>query len=325
MKAVVLSEYGSPDVLRYEEIEKPMPSAGEVLVKIHAASANTLDWRRMRAAPFIVRLGEGFFKPNFNILGAEVAGVVEAVGPGVIQLQPGDAVYGEISTGGFAEYAVAKETLLVPKPTEISFEQAAAVPVASLTALQGLRDHGKIQAGQRVLLNGSTGAVGTFAVQIAKSFDVEVTAVCSTGKIDLVRSLGADHIIDYTREDFTQNGVPYDLIFDGIGNRSVADLRRALSHDGTCVIAGFTTLLRLLEHALIGPWSTRNSAQHIGMMGNAVMKQADLLYMNELLMSGKVVPYIDRRYPLREVPDALRYLETKHARGKVVINVEGAV
>src|SRR5215207_5552082 len=245
MKAIVYAEYGSPDVLQFKDVEKPAPKDNEVLVKVHAASANPADWHLMRAEPFLARLANGLLKPKNTKLGADVAGRVEAIGSNVTRLQVGDDVFGGMplsELGGFAEYVCAPEELLALKPARMTFEQAAAVPLAAFTALQGLRDKGQIQPGQRVLINGASGGVGTFAVQIAKSFGTEVTGVCSTRNLELVRSIGADHVIDYTQEDFTNNGQQYDLIYCAVGNRSVSDYKRALSPTGICVIAGFTSL-----------------------------------------------------------------------------------
>ncbi len=320
MKAILFREYGSPDVLKLEEVEKPSPKENQVLVKVMAAAANPLDWHRMRADPFLVRLGDGLLKPKDPRLGADVAGQVEAVGSNVTQFQPGDEVFGEV-VGGFAEYVCAAESNLVHKPANLSFEEAAAVPVVGFTALQGLRHAGQIQPGQKVLVNGASGGVGTFAVQIAKSFGAEVTAVCSTRNLELVRSIGADHVVDYTKEDFTRNGQQYDVIYDAIGNRSVSDYKRALKPQGSCVIAGFTTMPRMFEHMILGPLQSRGDKQ-IGMMGVAQSNKEDLLFISELLEAGKVVPVIDRRYPLRETAAAIRYLETGRARGKVIITVE---
>jgi 2-desacetyl-2-hydroxyethyl bacteriochlorophyllide A dehydrogenase len=321
MKAIVWTKYGPPDVLQFKEVEKPVPMDGEILVKIHAASVNALDWHRMRASPFFVRLGEGLRKPKDPRLGADLAGRVEAVGNNVTQFQPGDEVFGA-GTGSFAEYAAVPENTVALKPTTSSFEEAAAIPVAAITALQGLRDKGQIHSGQKVLVNGASGGVGTFAVQIAKSFGAEVTGVCSTRNLDLVRSIGADHVIDYTQEDFTTNGQHYDLIYDAVGNRSVSDYKRALNPKGTCVIAGFQNLPRLFEHGVLGPWRSKTGDKKVGLMGIAKMNQKDLVFVKELVEAGKVVPVIDRRYPLSETAEALRYLEEGHARGKVVITVD---
>jgi NADPH:quinone reductase-like Zn-dependent oxidoreductase len=321
MKAIVYTKYGSPDVLQFKEVEKPAPTDGQIMVKIYAASANPLDWHLMRASPFLARLAGGLRKPKDPRLGADFAGRVEAVGANVAQFQPGDEVFGA-STGAFAEYICVAESEVALKPANLSFEQAAAVPVAATTALQGLRDTGQIHTGQRVLVNGASGGVGTFAVQIARAFGTEVTGVCSTRNLDMVRSIGADHAIDYMKEDFTRTGQHYDLIYDAVGNRSVSAYRRALNPGGTCVVAGFTSLPRLFEHMLLGPLRSKIGDKKVGLMGTAQIKQKDLVSLRELLEAGKVTPVIDRRYSLREVPEAIRYLEAKHARGKVVITVD---
>ena len=320
MKAIVCTQYGSPDILRLKEVEKPAPKDDEVLVTIHAASANPLDWHLMRGSPFLARLGGGLRKPKDPRLGVDIAGRVEAVGNNVTRFLPGNEVFGTVK-GGFAEYACAREDRLALKPTNISFEEAAAAPVVAFTALQGLRDKGKIQHGQKVLVNGASGGVGTFAVQIAKSFGTEVTGVCSTRNLDMVRSIGADHVIDYTREDFTKNGQRYDLIYDAVGNRSVSDYKRALRPQGICVIAGFSTLSRLFGHVVLGPLLSMTGNKKIGLMGLAKPNQKDLVFVKELLEAGKVIPVIDRRYPLSETAEAIRYLEGRHARGKVIITV----
>ncbi len=275
----------------------------------------------MRADPFIVRLDEGFRKPKNPKIGADIAGRVEAIGSKVTQFKVGDEVFGEIGSGGFAEYALTKEKNLALKPAYVSFEDVAAVPVAALTALQGLRDHGQIKAGQKVLVNGASGGVGTYAVQIAKHYEAEVTGVCSTRNLELVRSIGADHVIDYTKESFTKNGKRYDLIFDAVGNCSFAGYRRALTPNGTAVVAGFTTLPRMLLHViLLGSIASRFGSKKIGTMLANPDKQ-DLEFLAELLESGKITSVIDRRYPFNEIPEAIRYLETGRARGKVVINI----
>jgi len=325
MKAIVYTTYGSPDVLQLNDVEKPTPKDNEVLVKVHAASANPLDWHLMRAEPFLARLENGLLKPKNTKLGADIAGRVEAVGRNVTQFQVGDEVFGAIfinTLGGFAEYVCVPEELLALKPANMTWEQAAAVPVAAFTALQGLRNKGQIQPGQKVLINGASGGVGTFAVQIAKSFGTEVTGVCSTRNLEMVRSIGADHVIDYTREDFTRNGQRYDLIFDAVGNRSVSDYKRALSPNGICAVAGFTTLSRLFQVIFLGAWVSRTGSKKIGMMDTAKPNQKDLAFLKELLEAGKVVPVIDRRYPLRDTAEAIRYLEAGHAHGKVIITVE---
>ena len=321
MKAVLFTKYGSPDVLQLTEVEKPTPKDNQVLVKVHAASANPLDWHHMRGEPFLARIGEGLLKPKNPKLGADIAGRVEAVGRNVTEFQPGDEVFG-VCAGGFAEYACAGETKLALKPANLSFEAAAASPVVGFTALQGLRDKGQLQPGQKVLINGASGGVGMFAVQLAKSFGAEVTGVCSTRNLDMVRSIGADHVVDYTREDFTRNGQQYDLIYDAVGNRSVFDYRRALSLQGICVIAGFTSFSRLFEHMLLGALISKVGSKQIGLQGIATTPKEDLVVIKELLEAGKVVPVIDKCYPISETAEAIRYLEEGHARGKVVITVE---
>jgi NADPH:quinone reductase-like Zn-dependent oxidoreductase len=323
MKAIVYHNYGSPDVLKLEEVQKPVPQDDEVLVKVLAASAAAGDWHLLRAEPFLFRLTAGLLKPKHKILGADVAGRVEAVGGNVKQFQPGDAVFGNLSGcgfGGFAEYVAVPENALVLKPTNLTFEEAAAVPMSAVTALQGLRDQGHIQPGQKVLINGASGGVGTFAVQIAKAFGAEVTGVCSTGKMAMVRSLGADYVIDYMQEDFTKNGQRYDLILAANGYHPLSAYQRALRPQGLYVMSGGSTA-QMFEAMLLGPWRSRKGSQK---MGNTLMKpnQKDLIFMKELLEAGKVIPVIDRRFPLREVADAIRYLEAGHARGKVVITVE---
>jgi 2-desacetyl-2-hydroxyethyl bacteriochlorophyllide A dehydrogenase len=325
MKAIVYTQYGSPDVLQLEEVAKPTPRDDEVLIKVSVAAANAADWHLMRGAPFLARLSAGLRTPKDPRLGADFAGRVEAVGTHVSQFQPGDEVFGSLfgsGGGAFAEYVCARENALALKPGNVTFEEAAAVPLAGITALQGLREKGRIKRGQKVLINGASGGVGTFAVQLAKAFGAEVTGVCSTRNVEMVRSIGADHVIDYTQEDFTNTGQHYDLIYDAVGNRSVSDYKRALSPNGTCVIAGFTNLPRLFEHMVLGPLRSKAGNKKVGLMGTAKMNQKDLVDLKELLEARKVVPVIDRRYPLREVALAIRYLEEGHARGKVVITIE---
>jgi NADPH:quinone reductase-like Zn-dependent oxidoreductase len=324
MKAIVYIKYGPPDVLELKEVEKPTPQDNEVLVKVHAASLNAYDWHLLRADPFLVRLmGGGLLKPKNQILGADLAVQVEAVGRNVKQFQPGDEVFGDLSgcgCGGFAEYVSVPENALALKPANMTFEETAAVPMAAVTALQGLRDKGQIQPGQKVLINGASGGVGTFAVQIAKSFGAEVTAVCSTGKMDMTRSIGADQVIDYTQEDFTQNGQCYDLILAVNGYHSIWDYKRVLSPRGIYVMAG-GSMAQIFQAMLLGPWISMAGSKKMGGL-SARPNQKDLVFMKELLEAGKVVPVIDRRYPLSEVAEAIRYLEEGHARGKVVITVE---
>jgi NADPH:quinone reductase-like Zn-dependent oxidoreductase len=320
MKAIIFTQYGSPDVLQVVEVEKPTPNENQVLVEVRAAAANPLDWHRMRADPFLVRLDGGLFKPKNPKLGADLAGIVEAVGRNVTEFKPGDEVFGG-SGGAFAEYACVHQKYLALKPANVSFAEAAATPVVGFTALQGLRDTGKIQSGQTVLVNGASGGVGSCAVQIAKVYGTEVTGVCSGRNLELVRSIGADHVIDYTREDFTRNGRQYDLIYDAVGNRAVADYKRALTPQGTCVIAGFTTMPRLFEHLILGALLSKSGGKKVGMMGTAKPNKADLLVLKAMLEKGQIVPVIDRTYPLAETAAAIRYLETGRARGKVIITV----
>ena len=324
MKAIVYTQYGPPDVLQLKEVEKPTPRDNEVLLKVYATSFNAGDLHVLRADPFLIRLmGYGLLKPKNKILGAAIAGRIEAIGGNVKQFQLGDDVFGDLSEsgkrGGFAEYVCASADALVLKPSRLSFEEAAAVPVAAVTALQGLRDKGHIQAGQKVLINGASGGVGTFAVQIAKSFGAEVTAVCSTSNVDAARSMGADHVIDYTKEDFTQNGQHYDLIVAANGNRSISEYKRALRPNGTYVVTGGSKK-QTYQAMLLGPWISMTGTKK---MGNLMAKPntKDLGFVKELLEAGKVIPVIDRRYPLSETAEALRYLEAGRARGKVVITV----
>jgi NADPH:quinone reductase-like Zn-dependent oxidoreductase len=324
MKAIVYQKYGSPDVLELKEVDKPAPKEDEVVVKVHAAAANYADWALLTGKPFLVRLmAGGLLKPKNRILGADIAGRVEAVGRNVKQFQPGDEVFGDISEcgwGGFAEYVCASENALVLKPASMTFEEVAAVPLAAVTALQGLRDKGKIQPGQKVLINGASGGVGTFAVQIAKSFGAEVTAVCSTRNLDMARSIAADQVIDYTQEDFTQNGQRYDVIIAANGYHPISDYKRALSPKGIYVVTG-GSMTQIFQGMLLGPWLSMTGSKK---MTNQAMKpnKKDLVFMKELLEAGKVVPVIDRRYTLSEVAEALRYLGEGHAKGKVVITLE---
>ena len=318
MKAIVFEKYGSPDALALKEVEKPTPNEDKVLVKIEAASVNPLDWHRMRGAPFIVRFTDGFFKPKNSALGADIAGRVEAIGKHVTQFQPGDAVFGEIGAGGLAEYVCVTESHLALKPASLSFAQLAAVPVAGLTALQALRDHGKIEAGQHVLINGASGGVGTYAVQIAKVLGAEVTAVCSTRNVEMVKSLGADHVIDYSKERQTQTNRQFDLIVDNVGNFSAGDYKRLLKPGGTAVVVGFTTLRRMFSVIILGRFFS--GGKKIAPM-LAQPKQEDLLFLKELLETEKIISIIDKCYPFAETAEAIRYLETGHARGKVIITV----
>jgi NADPH:quinone reductase-like Zn-dependent oxidoreductase len=321
MKAIMRHQYGPPDVLKLEEVDIPSLEDDKVLVKIHAASVNALDWHLLTADIFLVRLmGEGLLRPKNPKLGADAAGRVEAVGSHVKEFRPGDEVFGDIAPwglGSFAEYALVPENALVTKPTTLSFEEVAAVPVAALTALQGLRDQGHIQPSQKVLIQGAAGGVGTFAVQIAKAFEAEVTAVCSTRNLDQARRLGADHVIDYTQEDFTRDGQHYDLILAVNGYHPITAYQRVLTPRGIYVMAGGTPG-QLLQAVLLGPrMSKAEGKKLVGL--SAKTNQKDLLFLKELLEAGKIIPVIDRCYPLRETAEALRYLGQGHARGKVVI------
>jgi NADPH:quinone reductase-like Zn-dependent oxidoreductase len=325
MKAIICTKYGSPNVLQLQEVEKPSPKDGEVLIKIHAASINARDWRMMRANPFFIRLMPGgFLQPKNKIPGGDVAGRVEAVGGNVKQFKPGAEVFGYLPSstgrGTFAEYVCANETTITLKPSNLTFEQAAAVPVAALTALQGLRDKGNIQPGQKVLIQGASGGVGTFAVQIAKAFGAEVTAVCSTRNLEMVRSLGADHVIDYKREDFTKNGQHYDLILAVNGYHPISDYLRALTPEGVYVMAG-GSMRQLFQAASQARQTSKAGSQKVHVV-SLVQSQKDLLFMKELLESGKVVPVIDQCYPLEKTAEAFRYFEKVHPKGKVVITVE---
>ncbi|MGD1074305.1 MAG: NAD(P)-dependent alcohol dehydrogenase [Bryobacteraceae bacterium] len=323
MKAIVYTEYGPPDVLQFTEVAKPVPKDDEVLIRIHAASVNPLDWHFMRGLPYMMRAQAGLRKPKATRLGVDVAGHVEAAGKNVTQFAPGDEVFGACK-GTFAEYVCAPERSLVLKPANVTFEQAAAVAIAAFTALQGLRDKGHIQAGQKALINGAAGGVGTFAVQIAKWLGADVTGVCSTRNVDMVRSIGADQVIDYTQEDFTKSGQRYHLVLDMIGNHPLSDCRRALNPDGTLLLVGGSNKGRWL-----GPFAGMLKAvvlsRFVSQKALLVMAHSskeDLLTMQELSKSGKVTPVIDRTYPLSKVPEAIRYLEEGHARGKVVITME---
>ncbi len=319
MRAIVYTRYGSPEVVQLIEVETPVPREDQVLIKIHAASVNAYDWHMLTADIFLVRLEAGLLKPKNPRLGADIAGQVEVVGKSVTQFRPGDEVFGDIGSGGFAEYACARENLLALKPANSSFDEAAATPMAALTALQGLRDHGKIQPRQKVLINGASGGVGTFAVQFAKYFGAEVTAVCSTRNLEMARSLGADHVVDYTQEDFTKNGQQYDLIFAANGYHSIFDYRRALNPSGFYVVAG-GTLPQLFQALLLGPRLSKAGGKKMGTF-LAKLNQKDLGFIGELIEAGNIKPVIDRRYPLCETAEALRYLGAGHARGKVVITV----
>jgi len=323
MKAIVYTKYGSPDVLQLRDVTKPEPKENQVLVKVHASSTNALDYRRFEKLSSMGRfMEERMLKSIGKVFGADIAGFVDAVGANVKLFQPGDEVFGVAagSAGGFAEYASANENHLALKPANLSFESAAAVPVAAMTALQGLRDKGQIQAGQKVLIVGASGGVGTFAVQIAKSLGAEVTAVCSLRNLDMAHSIGADHVIDYTKEDFTQNRHRYDLIFAVNGNRPLSEYQRALNPQGSYVCAG-GTLSQLFQAMLLGPLMSRRNGKRMGFMGITKYNQKDLFFIKELLELGKVVPVIERSFQMNEVSSAMRYVAEGHARGKVVVQI----
>lgn len=325
MKAIVYHDFGSPDVLRLEEIEKPVPNDNQLLIRVRGVSVNPLDWHYMEGTPYLGRLVEfGLLKPKVTRLGVDYAGTVEAVGKNITQFKPGDEVYGN-RFGAFAEYVVASEKALALKPANLTFEQAASVPVAAVTALQGLRDKGHVQPGQKVLINGASGGVGTFAVQIAKSFGAEVTGVCSGRNAEMVRSIGADYVIDYTKEDFAKSGQHYDLIIDNVGNRSLLECRRVLNPNGKIVVIGgggvndgrwTGPLVGVLKMLGLKPFVTQEMSMMLAEMNNK-----DLTILADLIQTGKVKPVIDRTYTLSQLPEALGYLEEGHARGKVVITV----
>jgi len=319
MKAITYTEYGSADVLRLVEAEKPVPTDDEVLIRIRAASLNAYDLHMMRGRPWPARfMAGGLRMPKDPRPGRDVAGEIEAVGRGVTQFQPGDEVFG-FCRGSLAEYACAKEATLARKPANVSFEDASAVPMAAITALQGLRDKGRIRQGQQVLIDGASGGVGTFAVRIARSFGAEVTAVCSTRNADIARSLGADHVIDYTHEDFTKSANRYDLIFGANAHRSIFDYRRALGPGGIYVMSGGGGP-QIFQAMLLAPILSRLGSRKFRLVG-AKVRKTDLDFLKELLAAGKITPVIDRRYPLSEAPEAMRYLEQGHARGKVVVTM----
>ena len=311
MKAFILEKYGPPEGLQMAEVEKPAPAADEALVRVLAVSVNPADWRSMRAKPFFSRATLGLLRPKHRIPGVDVAGRVEAVGSGVTRFKPGDEVYANLldhGSGGFAEYVSVPVEVMAVKPANLSFEEAAAVPMAGITALQGLRHHGEIQAGQRVLINGASGGIGTFAVQIAKSYGSEVTGVTSTRNIDLVGSLGADHVLDYTTTDFFASGRRYDLILDTIGNLSVGDLRGALTEGGKAAVVGFTSVAKLISVSLRGGKDVAMVSAHVA--------TTDLEFLSNLIEAGKVHPHIDRRYPFAEIPAAITYLERGTPEGR---------
>lgn len=322
MKAIIYIKYGPPEVLQLNEVEKPTPKDNEVLIKVFAASANPADWHMIRGEPKFARLAFGLTKPKNVIPGIDIAGKIESAGKNVKEFRPGDEVFGDCGWGGaFAEYVCVTEKRLVLKPANISFEEASTVFVAGITALQALRDKRQIKSGQKVLIVGASGGVGTFTVQLAKYFGAEVTGVCSTRNLELVRSIGADKVIDYIKEDFTNASQKYDLIIDNIANRSAVNLKRALSPNGICVIVGFSSLSRMFQQMFLGPLISMAGNKKIVGLGTAKPNKKDLLFLKELLEAGKIKPVIDRRYSLSEVPEAIRYLEKGHARGKVVITI----
>jgi NADPH:quinone reductase-like Zn-dependent oxidoreductase len=316
MKAFIREMYGAPETLRVAQVEKPIPNADEVLVKVLGISVNPADWHSMRGKPLFSRAALGLLRPKHRILGADIAGQVEAVGSNVTQFRPGDEIYANLldhGYGGFAEYVSVPVDVMSLKPANLSFEEAAAVPMAAVTALQGLHYHGEIRPEQKILINGASGGIGTFAVQIARSYGLEVTGVTSTRNIDLVRSLGADHIVDYTRTDFVGDRRRFDLILDTVGNLSVHDLRRALAEGGKAAVVGFTSVAKLMGVSLRGGKDVAMVSAHVA--------TKDLELLSELIEAGKVRPQIDRRYPFAEIPAAIAYLEQGHARGKVVVGV----
>ena len=318
MKAIVQDKYGAPgDVLELREIDKPVVKEDEVLVRVHAASLHVGNWVAVRGVPYIMRPITGLLGPRNRVPGDDIAGKVEAVGKNVKGLQPGDEVFGWCK-GAFAEYACAGADNFAPKPANVTFEQAAAVGVSAFTALQALRDQGKVQPGQKVLINGASGGVGPFAVQIAKAFGADVTGVCSTRNVDMVRSIGADQVIDYTQEDFTQSGQRYDLILDQVANHSLSDCRRALTPQGTHIPnSGHSGTGYVVKALVLSLFVRQQGRPYI-----AIPNNEDLVVLNELIEAGKVTPVIDRTYPLSDTPEALRYLDEGHARGKVVITVD---
>ena len=323
MKAAVYTRYGPPDVVEVKDVEEPVPKDNEVLIKVRVASVNPLDWKTMTGGPYIVRILLGLRKPKIKRTGVDLVGQVEAVGGNVTRFKPGDEVFGTCR-GAFAEYACTSESALVTKPDSVTFEQAASAPIAGLTALQGLRDKGQVQPGQRVLINGAAGGVGTFAVQIAKSFGADVTGVCSTKNVDMVRSIGADRVIDYTQEDFTKSRQTYDLFFDCVGNHSLSACRRVLKPKGIYIMVGAPNNARLigLLARLIGVLVLSRFVSQKLVTFLARLNKEDLTIVGELMATRKVTPVIDRRYRLSEVPEALRYMQGGHARGKVVITLE---
>lgn len=325
MKAFVIKKYGGPERLKLEEIERPVPKENELLVRVKAVSVNPMDWHLMRGAPLPARMLTGLFKPKaeYRVLGSDIAGVVEAVGAEVTCFRPGDEVFGYSMSGGFAEQMTIAEKGVYHKPAGLTFEEAAAVPVAAITAFQGQQSSGsRVQAGQRVLINGASGGVGTFAVQMAKAFGAEVTAVCSGRNSELVQAIGADHVINYKESDFSRNGKSYDFILDAVADRPISDLKRALTPQGSCIIVGYNSMSRMMQYQMLGSLNSKSEGQKIGMIEADRFDRGDMLAVRELLEEGKIRPVIDRKYRFREIPEAIAYLEKGRARGKVVVTID---
>jgi len=323
MKAIIKTKYGSPDVLELCDVDIPVPNENQVLIKVFAASVNALDWRLMRGTPLPMRFATGLFKPKNKIPGADVSGRIEKIGSKVRDFKIGDEVFGDISQsdfGAFAEYVCATEEELAKKPKNLTFEDVASVPVAAVTALQGIRNHGKILAGQKVLINGASGGVGSFAVQIAKSYGAEITAVCSTNNVKMAAINGADHVIDYKNEDFTKSGKLYDLIIAVNGYHSISEYKKVLTSKGTYVMIG-GSMRQIFQAELLGSLRSERGGKKLLSMGSAKSNKDDLLLLKDLLGQGKLKPYIEKEYKLEEVPEAIRYLEDGHAKGKLIINV----
>jgi NADPH:quinone reductase-like Zn-dependent oxidoreductase len=323
VKAIVHDRYGGPEVLELREVEKPAPDEGEVLVRVHASSANPADWHYLRGVPYFMRMEAGMTKPKNPILGRDVAGVVESVGSGVTRFGTGDEVFGELEHGAFAEFVAAPENLLETKPSNLTFAQAGAVPLAAMTALQGLRDHAKLASGQTLLIIGAGGGVGTFAVQIAKETGAEVTGVCSAGKVELVRSLGADRVIDYTREDFMRDGEPYDVVLQMAGTKGPSELRRVVKPNGKLLLSSGESkgrvvgpMWRMVAAMALDPFASQKIGTFL-----AKSNAEDLRHLRELIEAGKLEPVIERTLPLAEVPEAIRLVEAGHTAGKIVIEV----
>lgn len=322
MKAIVFNRYGQPDVLHLEKVKKPSPRDNEVLIKVHAVSLNSADWRMLTGTPFIARLSFGLLRPMKNILGADIAGVVEAIGSGITRFKPGDKVYGDLGMvgfGGLAEYVCAPEHVIAPKPINLTYEESAALPMASITALQALQNEGQVQPGQKVLIHGSAGGVGTYAIQIAKYLGAEVTGVCSTRNIEQTLALGADHVIDYLKEDFAANGKTYDLILGINGNRSIFDYRNALTPKGKYLMIGGSDK-QIYQFMLLGPFVARPGQKMGSVFAKTVSKE--LIAIKDLAEAGKIRPLIDRTYKIEETPEAMRYLGTGHAHAKIIIKVK---